>query len=46
MKRTWFKLVSAGKTRGNKKAFKFNLEMLGGLSMREPWDILHGREKI
>jgi hypothetical protein len=34
--RTRTKLVSPGKTKENKKAFEFNLETLGGLSMRDP----------
>jgi hypothetical protein len=30
------KFVSPGKTKENKKAFEFNLEMLGDLLMRDP----------
>jgi hypothetical protein len=34
--RTRTKLVSLSKTKENKKAFEFNLETLGGSSMRDP----------
>jgi hypothetical protein len=34
--RTQTKLVSLGKNKEDKKAFKFNLKTLGGLSMRDP----------
>jgi hypothetical protein len=34
--RTRIRLVSPGKTWGNKKAFEFNHKTLGGLSIRDP----------
>ena len=38
----WFTRQSLG----NKEAFEFNHEMLGGLSMRDPWGTSQGKEKI
>jgi hypothetical protein len=44
-RRTWIRSIKNPKTKSKNASKVFNLEMLGGLSMRESGGSLQGREK-